>query len=78
MGYVGASYEGYETEVLALLKAIDSRIPRQVSEEGVSKKMGKSEGRGSSELKGLVSSIDYDSASVQQNNNQERALCLSQ
>ncbi len=39
--YVGASYEAYEADVLALLKAIDSHIPRQDSEEGGFKEDGK-------------------------------------
>ena len=35
--YVGTSYEGYEPEILALLKSIDSRRPKQGREEGVQK-----------------------------------------
>ncbi len=44
--YVGASYEGYETEFIALLMAIDARRPRHTSDEGVQKKLGKSRGEG--------------------------------
>jgi hypothetical protein len=35
--YVGASYAGYELEVLALLKFIDSQRPKQGREEGFQK-----------------------------------------
>ncbi len=57
--YVGASYEGYEPEILALLKSIDSRRPKQGREEGVQKQIGKSGGRGSRVLKNLVSFVNY-------------------
>lgn len=44
--YMGASYEGYEMESIALLMAIDARRPRHANDEGVQKKLGKSGGEG--------------------------------
>ena len=37
--YTGASYAGYELEVLALLKSIDSQRPKQGREEGFHKQV---------------------------------------
>ncbi len=45
--YLGASYEGYEVEVLNLLKSIDARRPQQPQDKECSVKRAKSGGRGS-------------------------------
>jgi hypothetical protein len=58
---VGASYEGYEREVIALLISIEARRNQRKpahTEPRTPKKQGN---KGRRELKGLVSSINYDS-----------------
>ena len=76
--FVGASYEGCEEEVLALLKSIDSRRTNIVSGGEVSDKFGKSGRKGSRELKALVSTINYVSRSSRsRGSNRERVLLLS-
>ena len=77
--FVGASYEGCEEEVLALLKSIDSRRINIVSRGEVSDKSGKSRRKGSRELKELVSTINYDAGlSHNRGSNRDRVLLLSQ
>ena len=51
---MGASYEGYEEKVLALLKSIDARCTNLVNGEEVSDMSGRLGRKGSRELKGLV------------------------
>ena len=76
---MGASYEGCEEEVLALLKSIDSRRINIVSRGEVSDKSGKSRRKGSRELKELVSTINYDAGlSHSRGSNRDRVLLLSQ
>ena len=76
--FVGASYEGYEEEVLTLLKFIDAR--RTNSEKGIvvpdiNVRSGR---KGSKEFKGLVSTINHDTGSSRnRSNNRERVLMLS-
>ena len=76
---MGASYEGCEEEVLALLKSIDSHRTDTVSGGEVSDKSGKSGRKGSRELKALVSTINYDvGPSRSRGSNRDRVLMLSQ
>ena len=76
---MGASYEGYEEEVLALLKSIDARCTNLVNGEEVSDMSGRSGRKGSRELKGLVGIINYDvGSSRSRGNKRERVLLLSQ
>jgi hypothetical protein len=62
--YLGASYEGYEEEVLTLLKAIDARRSQQPCNNENTLKVYKSGGRGSRKLKGLLSTVNYDNGST--------------
>jgi hypothetical protein len=77
--FVGASYEGYEEEVLALLKSIDARHTNLVNGEEVSDISGRSGRKGSKELKGLVGTINCNiGSSRSRGNKKERVLLLSQ
>ena len=77
--YVGASYEGCEEEVLALLKSIDARRISTESGGEFSDKSGRSGRKGIRELKALVSNINYDAGSSRsRGSNRGRALMLSQ
>ena len=57
---LGASYEGYEDEIISLLKAIDARRSQQTRDNG---KIAKSGGKGSRELKSLISTVNYETGS---------------
>ena len=77
--YIGASYEGYEEEVLNLLRSIDVRTPTQPRNKECTLKGEKQGGRGSRELKGLLSSINYDNVSAwRRMDPQERVLSITQ
>jgi hypothetical protein len=77
--FVGASYEGFEEEVLALLKSIDTCRTNIVSGGEVSDMSCKLGRKGSRELKVLVSTINYDSGlSRSRGSKRERVLLLSQ
>jgi hypothetical protein len=65
---VGASYEGYEERVLEVLAAIDARRRKAGPSSRKSTPSGK---RGTRELKGLVSSINYETRGSQ-------SLCMVQ
>jgi hypothetical protein len=58
--FLGASYEGYEEEIISLLKAIDARRSQQTRDNG---KIAKSGGKGSRELKSLISTVNYETGS---------------
>ena len=58
--YLGASYEGYETEVMNLLCAID-RLGRK-EDTGLTSKPATTK-KGTRELKNLVSTINYEGGS---------------
>ena len=58
--YLGASYKGYEEKVTHLLMAIDARRNSQGGGPIVRKRVAVLGMKGSKELKGLVSSINYD------------------
>jgi hypothetical protein len=75
---VGASYEGYEDEIIALLQKIEARRPPQKQKVPSQKGGTQSANRGQRELRGLQSSVNYDvRRSVGCRNNRERALILS-
>jgi hypothetical protein len=77
--YIGASYEGYEEEVLNLLRSIDARRPPQHRNKECTMKGEKQGGRGSRELKGLLSSINYDNGSARRRMDpRERVLSITQ
>jgi hypothetical protein len=65
---VGASYEGYEEKVLEVLVAIDARRRKAGPNSKKSTPSGK---RGTRELKGLVSTINYETRGSQ-------SLCMVQ
>ena len=65
---VGASYEGYEERVLEVLVAIDARRRKVGPSSRKSTPSGK---RGTRELKGLVSTINYEARGSQ-------SLCMVQ
>jgi hypothetical protein len=77
--YLGASYEGYEDEFLNLLKSIDARWPQQPQDKKSSMKGAKSGGKGSRELKGLLSTVNYDTRTARRRiDPRERVLALVQ
>ena len=58
---LGASFEGYEEQLLSILQDIEQRRNNQ----GVEKVKGvKSGGKGSRELRNLISNINYDVGSA--------------
>jgi hypothetical protein len=75
---VGASYVGYEDEIIALLQKIEARRPPQ-RQKALSQKGGtQSANRGQRELRGLQSSVNNDvKRSVSCRNTKERVLMLS-
>ena len=60
--YLGASYEGYESEVMGLLRAIESGFKKK-DRALVTPKAPSKPSRGARELKNLVSSINYEGGS---------------
>uniref|UniRef100_A0A2N9IH31 Reverse transcriptase domain-containing protein n=1 Tax=Fagus sylvatica TaxID=28930 RepID=A0A2N9IH31_FAGSY len=58
---VGASYEGYEEEVISLLQKIELRRPQPRARAPSQHRGSQSASRGLRELRGLVSSVNYDS-----------------
>ncbi len=76
---VGVSFEGFEEELLILLKAIEDRRNSHSGPGGDRKKMQKSTGKGSRELKKLISIINYDAGgSKNKGSSRERALSVYQ
>uniref|UniRef100_A0A2N9GA24 Reverse transcriptase domain-containing protein n=1 Tax=Fagus sylvatica TaxID=28930 RepID=A0A2N9GA24_FAGSY len=57
---VGASYVGYEDEIIALLQKIEARRPQQRQKAPSQKSGNQSANRGQRELRGLQSSVNYD------------------
>ena len=75
---LGASYVGYEMEIMDLLMEIDARRQQVAREEGVKSDPTKFGGKGSWELKNLMSTINYDYGSTKcRNHNRDRVLVLS-
>jgi hypothetical protein len=73
------SFEGFEEELLILLKAIEDRRNSHSGPGGDRKKMQKSGGKGSRELKNLISTINYDAGgSKNRGSSRERALSVYQ
>ena len=64
--YLEASYEGYEEVVTRLLMVIEARRNQNGGEPSVMKKASSSRLQRKRELKGLVSSINYDSRENEQ------------
>ena len=74
---VGASYEGYEDEVIALIQKIESRRP-QPRDRTPKQDRGSQSARGQRELRGLQSSINYDTQlSTSRRTKRERVMMLS-
>ena len=75
---VGASYEGYEDEIIALLQKIEAQRPQQRQKVPSQKGGNQSANRGQRELRNLQSSMNYDvRRSSSCRNTRERALMLS-
>ena len=74
---VGASYKGYEDEIIALLQKIEAQRPSQRQKAPSQKGGTQSANRGQRELRGLQSSVNYDGRRSVGWNNRERALMLS-
>uniref|UniRef100_A0A2N9FPT0 Reverse transcriptase domain-containing protein n=1 Tax=Fagus sylvatica TaxID=28930 RepID=A0A2N9FPT0_FAGSY len=72
---LGVSFEGFEEELLILLKAIEDRRNSHSGPGGDRKKMQKSGGKGSRELKNLISTINYNAGgSKNRGSSRERAF----
>jgi hypothetical protein len=75
---VGASYEGYEEEVISLLQKIELRRSQPSARVPSKQRGGQSASRGLRELRGLVSSVNYDSkVTDSRRNTRERVMMLS-
>jgi hypothetical protein len=76
---LGVSFEGFEEELLILLKTIEDRRNSHSGTVGDRKKMQKSGGKGSRELKNLISTINYDAGgSKNRGLSRKRALSVYQ
>jgi hypothetical protein len=76
---LGVSFEGFEEELLILLKAIEDRRNSHSGLGGDKRKMQKSGGKGSRELKNLISTINHDAGgSKNRGSSRERALSVYQ
>jgi hypothetical protein len=73
---VGASYEGYEDEVIALLQKIESGRP-QASDRTPKQARGSHSARGQRELRGLQSSVNYETHSASRRTMRDREMILS-
>ena len=75
---VGASYEGYEEEVISLLQKIELRRPQPRARAPSQHRGSQSSSKGLRELWGLVSSVNYDSKITDSHRNtRERVMMLS-
>uniref|UniRef100_A0A2N9IC54 Reverse transcriptase domain-containing protein n=1 Tax=Fagus sylvatica TaxID=28930 RepID=A0A2N9IC54_FAGSY len=78
--YLGASYEGYESEIMGLLYAIEQSGLKKSEGTLVTPKVTSKPSRGARELKNLVSSINYEggsSKSAKSAKAMEGGSCLS-
>ncbi len=76
---MGVSFEGFEEELLILLKAIEDRRNSHSGLGEDKRKMQKSGGKGSRELKNLISTINHDAGgSKNRGSSRERALSVYQ
>jgi hypothetical protein len=72
---LGAFFEGYEEELMGILKAIEDRRNQQGKDN---KKVSKSGGKGSRELKNLISHINYEKGPAKNRGNiRERGMVCS-
>jgi hypothetical protein len=75
---VGASYEGYEKEVISILQKIEMRRPQPKARDPSKHRGSQSASRGLRELRGLVSSVNYDTkVTDSRRNTRERVMMLS-
>ena len=75
---VGASYEGYEEEVISLLQKIEMRRPQPKARDPSKHRGSQSASRGLRELWSLVSSVNYDTkVTDSRRNTRERVMMLS-
>ena len=75
---MGVSFEGFEEDILNLLKSIEERRLSQEGQGGTKKKVPKLGGKGSRELKNLISTINYDvGASSSRGNSRDKGLLVS-
>ena len=76
---VGASYEGHEREVIALLVSIEARRNERKPVQVAHRTPKKQGNKGRRELKGLVSSVNYDSrATKARHDNRDGDILLIQ
>ena len=73
---LGASFEGYEEELTKILQDIEARRKQKGGMDDIGKKAMKSGGKGSRELKNLVSSINYEGKSAKNKGQRERGRPL--
>lgn len=72
---LGTSFEGYEEELMGILKGIEERRNQQGKDK---KKVNKLGGKGSRELKNLINHINYDNGSAKSSGNlRERGMVCS-
>jgi hypothetical protein len=75
---VGVSFKAFEVEILNLLKSIKDRRLNQEGQGGDRRKMSKSGGKSSRELKNLISTINYDAGATRsRGTSRERGLLVS-
>lgn len=72
----GASFEGYEEELTKILQDIEARRNHKVGQDAAGKKDVKPGGKGSRELKNLVSTINYEARSAKTRGQRERGMPL--
>ena len=76
---LGASYEGNEESVIGLLQDIEARRIQKGFSESLLKRGRPSAIKGLRELKGLVSTVNYDPRTLEsRRTSRERALIVSQ
>jgi hypothetical protein len=60
---LGASFEGFEEEMTKILQSIEERRNTRDGKSNVRKQVLKYAGKGSKELKNLISTINYEAGS---------------
>lgn len=71
-----ASFEGFEVEMTKMLQAIEMRRNQKDDKGDARRKTLKSGGKGSEELKNLVSTINYEGGSARNRGQKERGTPL--
>lgn len=74
---LGASFEGYEEELITILQFIKDRRKQNMTKDDAWKKMMKLGGKGSRELKNLVCTINYEAGSARKRGQREGGMPLS-